>query len=319
MNARWWPNPFEMTPRRLLPGLRARDPLPAGWHGWHGLGAIFRPHASGERILTLNMGLQRQLAEARHQLQLAAAEIEQLKRAAEGVRARQAEFLAFVAHELRNPLAPIRTAVEVLSRGHAQDIPAMRSIVDRQVAQMSRMIDDLLDVSRASTGKLRLIPGHVCLSEVVAHAVDNVAPALSRRTQHLDIVRSGDDDTLDGDQTRLIQVLSNLLDNASKYSPDGQAIELTVTLLAQSVELCVVDHGIGMSSTALKNIFDPFAQEQHAVGFNSSGLGIGLSVVRDVVEAHGGRVSAFSAGLGRGSRFVVSLPRAAPRIVLSAA
>lgn len=220
-------------------------------------------------------GVLRQLNEARQQLLVAAAEIARMKLTAESVRARQMEFLAFVAHQLRNPLAPIRTAASVPSHGRPEDVVAMRPIIERQVTQMSRMIDDLLDVSRANTGKLRLIPG-------------------------------GD---LDGDLTRLIQVLSNLLDNASKYSPDGQTIQLVVRLLEHSVEFTVVDSGIGMSIKALKNIFDPFAQELHAVGFNPSGLGIGLAVVRDIVEAHGGRVTASSAGLGHGSRFVVTLPR----------
>jgi signal transduction histidine kinase len=298
-----------MTPRRVLPGLRTRDTLHDVFQGWRGFGSIFRQLARSEVSMEPGTGLLRQLAEARQQLQLATAEIAQLKLAADSVRARQMEFLAFVAHELRNPLTPIRTATAVLSHGRPEDIVAMRTIIERQIAQMSRMIDDLLDVSRASTGKLRLIPGHVRINDVVAHAVENVAPAMTRRGQYLDVIGLDDAGDLDGDLTRLIQVLTNLLDNASKYSPDGQAIELTVRLLEHSVELSVVDSGIGMSIKALKNIFDPFAQELHAVGFNATGLGIGLAVVRDVVEAHGGRVTAFSAGLGHGSRFVVTLPR----------
>jgi len=251
------------------------------------------------------------LSEARQQLQVAAAEIARMKLAAESVRARQMEFLAFVAHELRNPLAPLRTAASVLSHGRPEDAVAMRTIIERQVAQMSRMIDDLLDVSRASTGKLRLIAGCVDINDLVAHAIENASSAMAKRGQRLEVDGLEGAGHLDGDLTRLIQVLSNLLDNASKYSPDGQTIWLSVRLLEHSVELAVVDSGIGMSIQALKNIFDPFAQELHAVGFNASGLGIGLAVVRDVVEAHGGRVTASSAGLGHGSRFVVTLPRRA--------
>ena len=191
----------------------------------------------------------------------------------------------------------------------------MRTIIERQVAQMSRMIDDLLDLSRASTGKLRLVPGRVDIREPFERAIENASPAMARRGQRLEVDGLKDADELDGDLTRLIQVLSNLLDNASKYSPDGQAIQLAVRLAEHSVELTVVDSGIGMSSNALKNIFDPFSQEPHAVGFNSSGLGIGLAVVRDIVEAHDGRVAASSAGLGHGSRFVVTLPRRALRAV----
>jgi signal transduction histidine kinase len=219
------------------------------------------------------------------------------------------EFLAFVAHELRNPLAPMRTAASVLSHGRPEDVVAMRMIIERQVTQMSRMIDDLLDVSRANTGRLRLIPGRVDINDVVARAIENASPAMAKRGQRLEVDGLEAGGGLDGDLTRLIQVLTNLLDNASKYSPDGQIIQLGVKLLEHSVELTVVDGGIGMSIKALKNIFDPFAQEPHAVGFNSSGLGIGLAVVRDVVEAHGGRATAFSAGLGLGGRFTVTLPR----------
>jgi signal transduction histidine kinase len=251
------------------------------------------------------------LNEARQQLQVAAAEIAQMKLAAESIRARQMEFLAFVAHELRNPLAPIRTAASVLSHGRPEDVVAMRTIIERQVAQMSRMIDDLLDVSRANTGKLRLIPGRVDIKDVLAHALDNASPAMAKRSQRLKVDGLEGAGDLDGDLTRLIQVLSDLLDNASKYSPDGQTIQLVVRRLEHSVEFTVVDSGIGMSIKALENIFDPFVQELHAVGFNPSGLGIGLAVVRDVVEAHGGRVTASSAGLGHGSRFVVTLPRRA--------
>jgi len=298
-----------MTPRRVLPGLHRHDTFHDVFQRWRGFGSIFRPLARSEAPVAPGIDLLRQLAEARQQLQQATAEVAQLKLAAEGVRARQMEFLAFVAHELRHPLAPIRTATAVLGHGRPQDIVPMRTVIERQIAQMSRLIDDLLDVSRASTGKLRLIPGHVRVNDLVAHAVENVAAAMTRRGQRLDVIGLDDAGDLDGDLTRLIQVLSNLLDNASKYSPDRQTIQLTVRFLEHSVEFSVVDNGIGMSINALKNIFDPFVQELHAVGFNATGLGVGLAVVRDIVEAHGGRVTASSAGLGHGSRFVVTLPR----------
>jgi len=309
------PGGIHMTPRRILPTLRARDTLHDVFYGWHGFGSMLRPFARSEVRVASSSGATRQLAEARQQLQLATAEVAQLKLAAESARARQMEFLAFVAHELRNPLAPIRTATAVLSQGRPEDGIAMRTIIERQVTQMSRMIDDLLDVTRASTGKLRLIPGQVRIGELVAHAVDSVAPAMTKRGQHLEVRGLDGAGDVEGDLTRLTQVLSNLLDNSSKYSPDGQCIQLTIKPLDHSVELAVVDSGIGMSLKALKNIFDPFTQELHAVGFNATGLGIGLAVVRDVVEAHGGRVTASSAGLGYGSRFVVTLPREATRMV----
>ena len=298
-----------MTPRRGLPGLRARDTIHDLFQGWRGFGAILRPFARSQARAAPRPGVLRQLSEARQQAHVAALEVARMKLAAEGARARQMEFLAFVAHELRSPLAPIRTAASVLGQGRAEDIVAMRTVIERQVTQMSRMIDDLLDVSRASTGKLRLITGRVDIGALVAHAVANAAPAMAERGQRLEVDGLEDAGDLEGDLTRLVQVLTNLLDNASKYSPDGRAILLSVRRLAHSVELAVVDSGIGMSIQALSQVFEPFAQELHAVGFNASGLGIGLAVVRDVVEAHGGRVTASSPGLGHGSRFVVTLPR----------
>jgi len=304
-----------MTPRRVLPGLRARDTLHGVLQGWQGFGSLLRPFSRPEaRVMPgTGGGAILQLNEARQQLRVATEEIARMKLAAAAVRARQMEFVAFVAHELRGPLAPIRTATSVLSQGRPEDIVAMRTIIERQVAHMSRMIDDLLDVSRASTGKLRLVPGHVDIDDVVAQAVENAAPAIARRGQRLEIAGLDDAGDLVGDLLRLVQVLSNLLDNASKYSPDGQTIQLDIRGLADAIELSVIDSGIGLSSQALKNVFDPFAQQAHAVGFNPTGLGIGLAVVRDVVEAHGGRVTASSAGLGHGSRFVVTLPRQATR------
>jgi len=232
-----------------------------------------------------------------------------MKIAVEGARIRQMEVLAFIAHELRNPLAPIRTAASILGRGRQEDIVAVRTIIERQVGQMSRLIDDLLDVSRASTGKLRLVLAPVRVDDLVARAIEAVEPAMAGRGQQLDIIGLDDSVYLNADGTRLIQVLSNLLDNASKYSPKSQKIQLNVRCLEQSVELSVLDRGIGISINAMKHIFDAFNQEPHAVGFNATGLGIGLAVVRDVVQAHGGCVTAFSEGLGYGSRFVVTLPR----------
>ena len=232
-----------------------------------------------------------------------------MKIAVEGARIRQMEVLAFIAHELRNPLAPIRTAAGILGRGRPEDIVAVRTLIERQVGQMSRLIDDLLDVSRASTGKFRLVLAPVRVDDIVARAVESAEPAMAGRGQQLDVSGLDHSVHLNADGARLIQVLSNLLDNASKYSPKGQQIQLNVRCLDQSVELSVLDRGIGISIHAMKHIFDAFNQELHAVGFNATGLGIGLAVVRDVVEAHGGRVTAFSEGLGYGSRFVVTLPR----------
>jgi signal transduction histidine kinase len=298
-----------VTPRRSLPDLRARDKMHDVFQGWRRFGSAFRRLANAQTQSDCYRAVQRQLEESQQKLQRAASEMDRMRIAVEQVRVRQMEVLAFVAHELRNPLAPIRTAAGILGRGRAEDIVAVRTTIERQVGQMSRLIDDLLDVSRSSTGKLRLVPAPVRIDDLVARAIEAVEPAMAGRGQKLDVIGLGNPVYLNADGTRLIQVLSNLLDNASKYSAKGQQIQLNVRCLEQSVELSVLDRGIGISIHAMKHIFDAFNQELHAVGFNATGLGIGLAVVCDVVEAHGGGVTAFSEGLGYGSRFVVTLPR----------
>ena len=303
------PGRVDVTPRRSLPGLRARDKMHDVFRGWRRFGSAFRPLANAETQSGRYRCVQQQLDESQQKLQRAASEMDGMRIAVEGARVRQMEVLAFIAHELRNPLAPIRTAAGILGRGRPEDIVAVRTIIERQVGQISRLIDDLLDVSRASTGKLRLVLAPVRVDDVVARAVEAAEPAMAGRGQKLDVIGLDHSVYLNADGTRLIQVLSNLLDNASKYSPQGQPIQLNVQCLEQSVQLSVLDRGIGISIRAMKHIFDAFNQELHAVGFNATGLGIGLAVVRDVVEAHGGRVTAFSEGLGYGSRFVVRLPR----------
>ena len=303
------PGRVDVTPRRSLPGLRARDKMHEVFQGWRRFGSAFRLLADAQTRSGRYRAVQRQLDDSQKKLQRAESEMDSMRMAVEGARVRQMEVLAFIAHELRNPLAPIRTAAAILGGGRTEDIVAVRTIIERQVGQMSRLIDDLLDVSRASTGKLRLVRALVRVDDLVARAIEAAEPAMAGRGQHLDVIGLDSSVTLNADGTRLIQVLSNLLDNASKYSPKGQPIQLNVRCLEQSVELSVLDRGIGISIHAMKHIFDAFNQEPHAVGFNATGLGIGLAVVRNVVEAHGGRVTAFSEGLGYGSRFVVTLPR----------
>jgi signal transduction histidine kinase len=217
-------------------------------------------------------------------------------------------LLAFVAHELRSPLAPIRTAAALITIGGPEDLRRAQAIIERQVAHMSRTIDDLLDLSRARTGKLRLEPGMLDISEVVDRAVSACQPAMVRRGQRLEIRGPDGRCALHADVVRLTQILSNLLDNASKYSPDGQAISLTVRRVGRDVELIVADNGIGIDPASMERVFHPFAQDPHAIGFNASGLGLGLAVVHELVTAHGGHVVASSDGIGLGSRFVVTLP-----------
>lgn len=221
---------------------------------------------------------------------------------------RQTEFLAFVAHELRNPLAPIRTAAALITMGRPEDLARAQRVIERQVDHLARMIDDLLDMARSRTGKLTLSRSRLELADVLEQALSTCRPALARRDQHLEVSGLAVACALHADALRLIQIVTNLLDNASKFSADGTTVTLAVRRLERTVELAVSDEGIGMDAITLSKAFNPFAQAAHAAGFNKSGLGIGLAVVRQLAESHGGQVVAESAGVGCGSRFVVTLP-----------
>ena len=231
---------------------------------------------------------------------------------------RQIEFLAFVAHELRNPLAPIRTAAAILTRADAKELEWAQHVIERQVTHLSRMVEDLLDMARGHMGKLRLAIETIELGDCIELAVAACHPAMERRRQRLEIRGLGQGCPMHADAVRLTQILSNLLDNASKYSAEGQLVQLEVRLLAGTVEVTVADAGIGIAASALASVFEPFAQTEHAVVFNASGLGIGLAVVRELVQAHGGRVTVSSEGIRRGSRFVVTLPLTQPAAVACA-
>lgn len=251
-----------------------------------------------------------QLQEANEQLVLAALTAQELQAAAEQAQARQMEVLAVVAHELRNPLAPIGYAAAMLDRGRA-DEPLLRrvqGVIERQVAHVSRLVGDLLDVSRARTGSFRLERQTVDMAGLIDQAVQSCRPALDARLQHLDVFVPACALDVDGDPVRLTQVLCNLIDNASKYTQVGGEIGLSVAAAEKAMMITVSDNGIGITAEALPHVFEPFVQDKHAIGFNGAGLGIGLTVVRELIDAHGGSVVASSAGSGLGSQFVVTLP-----------
>jgi diguanylate cyclase len=176
------------------------------------------------------------------------------------------------------------------------------------VTHLSRLVGDLLDVSRVVTGKLRLDLGSIDLAGSIDQAVEACRPVINVRRQHLVIQLPLDPLPVRGDPFRLAQVVTNLLDNASKYTPNGGEIALSVEAIDEVVVMTVSDSGIGIAAEALCHVFEPFVQHPHAIGFNGAGLGIGLTVVRELVEGHGGSVVARSAGIGRGSQFVVTLP-----------
>ena len=251
-----------------------------------------------------------QLREANEQLVRAALTAQELQSAAEDAHRQQTEFIAVLAHELRNPLMPIRTAAALLGRLPAGELPTVQAVIERQVAHLSRLVGDLLDVSRVVTGKLRLDIGCVDLGDTIDQAVDTYRPAMDTRRQHLQVRLPSHALRLRGDPIRLAQVIGNLLDNASKYTPNGGEITLSAVVVDDAVVMTVSDNGIGIPAEALLRVFEPFVQDAHAMGFNGAGLGIGLTLVRELVEGHGGSVVASSAGTGLGSQFVVTLPLA---------
>ncbi|CAD0313209.1 diguanylate cyclase [Xanthomonas hortorum pv. pelargonii] len=249
------------------------------------------------------------LREANSALILAALSAQQLHAAAEQGVQRQSEMLAFIAHELRNPLSPILAASSLLNSSPTVELPWIRQIIDYEVHHMNRLIGDLLDLSRVRTGKLRILKEHFSLHDMVEATVAACVPLMTARGQSFELRLPPQPTMLRGDSVRLSQVVRNLLDNASKYTPEGGSINLHLSVQARRAVIVVTDNGIGISNDALQRIFEPFMQDSRAIGFNGAGLGIGLAVVRQIIEAHGGSVVASSAGVvGLGCTFTLSLP-----------
>jgi signal transduction histidine kinase len=248
------------------------------------------------------------LRQANAELQRALSQAQDAQRRAELLNRRQTEQMALVAHELRTPLMTLSTSATLLARMPAETAPQLLAVIERQTNRMVRVIDDLLDVSRVHTGKLRLLFDDVHIAGVVQDVLDGCRSAMFAREQTLQLAMSSSIGQMRADDTRLAQILGNLVGNASKYTPCGGTIGLAVSRQAGSIVFTVTDDGIGMTPQALLQVFDPFVQEAHALHFNRDGLGLGLAVVRELTHAHGGRVEAHSDGLGCGSRFVVTIP-----------
>jgi PAS domain S-box-containing protein len=223
---------------------------------------------------------------------------------------RKDEFLATLAHELRNPLAPIRNALGVLKlKGSGTpEVQWARDVIDRQMQQMTRLIDDLLDTSRIGTGKIELQRQRIELADVVHGAVEASRPLIAQHGHELSVELPREPVYLHGDLVRLSQVFCNLLNNAARYTPHGGRIDVSATLKASAVLVSVRDTGIGIPRDMLPKVFDMFTQVDRSLERSRGGLGIGLTLVKQLVELHGGRVEAHSAGLGQGSEFVVRLP-----------
>jgi signal transduction histidine kinase len=223
---------------------------------------------------------------------------------------RKDEFLASLAHELRNPLAPIRAAAELLRLENKTDatIARARTIIARQIEHMTRLVDDLLDVSRITSDKLKLRLASVRLSEVVAAAIETSQPMITERGHQLTVVLPNRDVVLDADLPRLSQALSNLLTNAAKYTAPGGDIRIVAEAQDDAVMLRVVDSGMGIEADVLPVIFDLFIQGDQPTDWTTSGLGIGLTLARRLVQMHGGTLEAMSAGRDQGSTFLLMLP-----------
>jgi PAS domain S-box-containing protein len=223
---------------------------------------------------------------------------------------RKDEFLAILAHELRNPLAPISNAIHILElRGDDPKVVAQtREVMERQVHQMARVVDDLLEVSRIGRGKISLEKAPIDLADVVATAVETCRPLVEAHHHTLTVSLPERPVRVEADSARLAQVLSNLLNNAAKYTQDGGRIDLTVEQSRGDAVIRVRDNGIGIASERLPTVFDMFEQIEGAADRSHGGLGIGLTLARRLVEMHGGKIEAHSAGLGKGSEFVTRLP-----------
>ncbi|MGJ7913858.1 ATP-binding protein [Massilia sp. LXY-6] len=254
---------------------------------------------------------ERELLAARKAAEAAEAELKKLNAQLSATDRRKDEFLATLSHELRNPLAPMRSALDVFKLRFGQSSEdRLLQVFDRQLRHLTRLVDDLMEVSRITQGRMQLRRAPVELSAIVRSAAQDLAETMktARHTLRLSICEAPV--MVDGDATRLAQVVINLLTNAAKYTPDGGRIELHLSCEPEWAEIRVCDSGIGIPAPALATVFDMFSQLEPALERSKGGLGIGLALVRGIVELHGGSIEAGSEGQGKGSTFTVRLPLA---------
>jgi signal transduction histidine kinase len=270
------------------------------------------------RVAALLSATESALRARRRQYQ-SRSQLQELERAADALsasewqlreaHARKDEFLATLAHELRNPLAPIRNALHVLRRRTPDSsLAPLHDIVDRQLRNMVRLVDDLLEVSRITRGKVALHLEDLDISSILRGAIETSRPLIDAARHELIVELPPEPVPVHGDVVRLGQVFSNLLNNAAKYTEDGGRIRLVARVVGEEIEVTVEDNGIGIEPEMLSSVFDIFTQVRDANARAQGGLGIGLTLVRSLVGLHSGRVTAHSEGRGRGSRFSVYLP-----------
>jgi signal transduction histidine kinase len=273
--------------------------------------------AAEEKIRQLNAGLEervaqrtKELMQLNRQLEL---EIQERKRVEDSLRdadSRKDEFLAMLGHELRNPLAPIRNAVQVMRKIGVADpkLAWARDVVERQSCHLTRLVDDLLDVSRIIMGKITLHKSPVAITTVIEQALETSKPLIDARRHELSVILPEEPMRVYGDPVRLAQIVSNVLNNAAKYTPSRGKIGLTVARESGQAVIRVRDTGEGIPPQLLPRLFDLFTQAERTIDRAQGGLGIGLTIVQKLVELHGGRVEAISEGPGKGSEFVIRLP-----------
>jgi signal transduction histidine kinase len=259
-----------------------------------------------ERLSELNASLDQRVTERTAALRASESQLLEASR-------RKDEFLATLAHELRNPLAPVRNAVHFLKlRGPGTaDVQWASELIDRQVSLMGRLIEELMDVSRIGQGRIELRRELLTLDQVLADALETVQPQIDGAGHKLTVLQPAMKLAVQGDRARLAQAFINLLSNAAKYTDPGGQLELRVASEGATVAVSILDNGIGISPDRVEQVFEMFSQEEPALSRARGGLGIGLSLTRKLVELHGGTVSASSEGRGKGSVFTVRLPLAA--------
>ncbi|MGH8565182.1 MAG: response regulator [Gammaproteobacteria bacterium] len=269
-----------------------------------------------EALERMNIELEERVAERTAQLEVDLAKRKRLEDALMAADQRKDEFLAMLSHELRNPLAPIRNAVQIMGLKPLDDphLCHCRDVIERQVEHLSRLVDDLLDVSRITRGRFKLEKTPVEVASFVSRAIETAKPLFDARGQRLRVSMPDERRIVDGDLIRLSQIVGNLLNNAAKYTPDGGEISLHIETASrdggsvEEVMIRVKDNGTGIPPHMLPEVFDLFTQVDQALDRSHGGLGIGLALVRKLVEMHGGKVEAHSDGVGHGSEFFVRLP-----------